>query len=92
MVVIFASATTFIPLGLEYAAAAVIGIVFGERISFVFVLAAYKLHRKKEQQKVGATYPSMTIAAAYSAIFSISLPLTFNRITESFLRLQEERG
>jgi len=88
MAIIFALAGTFIPRGLEYAAAAaVIGIVAGEAVSFVFVGVAYRLHRK--WQEMDSSSPVMSVKSAYAALFAISLPLTLNRITGSFLSAVE---
>jgi len=90
MAVIFALAGLFIPRGLEYAAAvAVIGIVIGEGVSFLFIGAAYRLHRRRQLGKGGIIAPTKSMKMTLSAIIAISLPLTFNRITGSLLSAVE---
>ncbi|MCL2168638.1 MAG: polysaccharide biosynthesis protein [Defluviitaleaceae bacterium] len=87
--VIMLMAAAFIPRGLEYAAAmAVIGIVVGETLSFIYVVVAYKLNVKRGKSKE-KTVPSMGRRTAFFAIGAMALPLTLNRITSSFLSTVE---
>jgi len=86
MTIIFMLAGTFIPQGLEYAsAAAVIGIVVGEALSFAYVYIAYKRHRRGAPKKT----PLMTQNQALFAIMAMATPLTLNRISSSFLSAVE---
>ncbi|MCL2235676.1 MAG: polysaccharide biosynthesis protein [Defluviitaleaceae bacterium] len=86
--VVLLLASAFIPRGLEYAAAmAVLGIVVGEALSFVYVVVAYKWRRKKE---VGGKFaPTLTQKQALIAIVAMATPLTLNRITSAFLSTVE---
>ena len=86
MTVILMLAGAFIPRGLEYAAAAaVIGIVAGEALSFAFVYFAYRRHRRKLPLKS----PKLSRGQALVSILAISAPLTLNRISSSFLSTVE---
>ncbi|MCL2573729.1 MAG: polysaccharide biosynthesis protein [Defluviitaleaceae bacterium] len=86
MTIILMLAGTFIPRGLEYAAAAaVIGIVVGEGLSFVYVYISYKRYKAKMPKKV----PLMTQNQALFAIMAMAAPLTLNRISSSFLSAVE---
>ena len=86
MTVILMLAGTFIPRGLEYAAAAaVVGIVAGEGISFAYVYIAYKRHSGRLPYK----RPLMTQNQATFAIMAMATPLTLNRISSSFLSTVE---
>ena len=86
MIVILMLAGTFIPRGLEYAsAAAVIGIVAGETLSFVFVYLAYLGHKNK----LPLNPASMQQKQALLAIAAMAAPLTLNRISSSFLSAVE---
>lgn len=77
----------FISYGLSYAcAAAVIGIVFGEVLSFLYVLILYIYSKDKEKiEKV----PSFTINKATNLILAMALPLTANRVVSSLLSTVE---
>ena len=87
--VIMLLAAAFIPRGLEYAAAmAVIGIVIGETLSFLYVFLAYKLSKKRKALE-RASAPTLGKRAAFFAIGAMALPLTLNRITSSFLSTVE---
>jgi len=89
MAVIIMLAGTFIPRGLEYAsAAAFIGIVAGEALSFAYVYLSYLRHKKKGAD-VAQKLPSMGQNQALMAIIAMSLPLTLNRISSSFLSTVE---
>ena len=86
MTVIMMLAGAFIPRGLEYAAAAaMVGIVAGEALSFAFVYIAYKRHKRHLPKKP----PIMTQKQALVAIMAVSAPLTLNRISSSFLSAVE---
>ena len=86
MGVIMMLAGLFIPRGLEYAsAAAVIGIVAGETLSFAYVYWAYRRHKRK----LPAKPPLMTQKQALVAVMMMSAPLTLNRISSSFLSAVE---
>jgi len=86
MTVILMLASTFIPRGLEYAAAAaVIGIVVGEALSFAYVYVAYK----RQIGKLPYKRPLMTQNQALLAIMAMAAPLTLNRISSSFLSTVE---
>lgn len=84
MAVIYLMAQSFIERGLEFAcAAAVIGIVAGEALSFLYVLNRYRsrtLKRSFNEKK-----PIITLRAAIGTILPMALPLTLNRITGSLL-------
>jgi len=86
--VIMLLAAAFIPRGLEYAAAmAVIGIVVGETLSFLYVFVAYKFSKRKDAKIKVA--PTMGKRTALFAIGAMAMPLTLNRITSSFLSTVE---
>ncbi len=83
MVIVFTLAGFFIPMGLEYACAlAIIGIVCGEIISFVYVFLAYK---KFKMKNIRPKKPSYTNAKSLSLILAMAFPLTLNRVTGSLL-------
>lgn len=80
-------AALFIPRGLEYAcAAAVIGIVMGEILSFIFVFISYLGFKKKNSLN---SKPTMSPTAAFLCITSMALPLTASRVTGSLLSTVE---
>ncbi|MCL2620364.1 MAG: polysaccharide biosynthesis protein [Defluviitaleaceae bacterium] len=86
--VVLLLASAFIPRGLEYAAAmAVLGIVVGEALSFVYVAVAYKWRTKKEGGSKFA--PTLTRRQSLIAIAAMAAPLTLNRITSAFLSTVE---
>jgi stage V sporulation protein B len=83
IVVIFLISATFVPYGLAYAcAAAVIGIVFGEIISFLFVLLCYLRDKKKKKHH---SKPYFSRMQAFTLITTMAIPLTATRITSSLL-------
>ena len=84
MGIIFIFATQFAERGAEYAVyIAVIGIVFGEGISFAYVFISLKLNIKK--LIIIPKMPVLNNKQALFALISISAPLTLNRISGSFL-------
>ena len=86
--VITALASTMIPRGLEYAAAAaVIGIAAGEILAFLYVMYSYRSHRVK--WAFNHRIPSASVRTLLAAITSMALPLTLNRITGSLLTTVE---
>ena len=77
----------FVPMGLEYAcAAAVIGIVFGEILSFLFVFLSYLGFKKKHRFR---QKPSLSSLSCLGLILSMALPLTASRVTSSLLSTAE---
>lgn len=85
--IIFIIAAYFVPYGLAYAcAAAVLGIVFGEILSFLFVFTGYLRFKRKKRyiQK-----PSLSSRRTCTMILSMALPLTASRITGSLLSTTE---
>ncbi len=81
--VIYLLSATFVPYGLPYAcAAAVIGIVFGEIISFLFVFFCYIRDRNKNNHH---SKPYLSRMQAFTLITSMAIPLTATRITNSLL-------
>lgn len=83
MVVIYILSSSFIPLGLEYACAvAVIGILAGEFLSFLMIIASYRSFKRKNKY---IKKPAMSASASLMLILSMSLPLTLNRVSGSFL-------
>ncbi len=83
MIVVYFLAGTFMPLGLEFAcAAAIIGIVAEEAISFIFVFIAYKKYKDKKTAIRRPTYSGMY---TLTLIFTMALPLSATRITGSLL-------
>jgi len=87
MAVIYAVAPLFVPRGLEYAcAAAVVGIVAGEFIAFLFSFGMYLSYKRKRGLTAPPTKPSR---AMLTMMLSMALPLTANRVTGSFLSAWE---
>ncbi len=83
MIVVFLLAESLIPLGLEYAClAAVMGVIWGETISFVFTVIAFKYFKTKYKLNKKPTFKSYE---TLKIIISMSLPLTANRVIGSFL-------
>lgn len=73
----------FVPMGLEYAcAAAVIGIVMGELLSFLFVFLSYTFFDKKKNPKKKA---SMSARKTFLTVTTMALPLTASKVTASLL-------
>lgn len=87
IIVVFFLASIFIPLGLSYAcAAAVIGIVVGEIISFAFVFLSYlNFKRKKGYMK----QPSLSAKKTFLTIISMAIPLSASRVIGSLLSTAE---
>jgi len=87
MAVIYAIAPFFVPMGLTYAcAAAVVGIVAGEVIAFVFSAFSYLSFKRKNRLVKPPTKSSMQMLGL---LVPMALPLTANRITGSFLSAWE---
>lgn len=87
MLVIYLLAGTFISKGLEYAcAAAVIGILFGELISSIYVIYSYFMFKRKHGFVIR---PSLLPKESFTMIMTMALPLTFNRIVGSLLAAVE---
>ncbi|WP_250229589.1 putative polysaccharide biosynthesis protein [Anaeropeptidivorans aminofermentans] len=83
MAAIFALSHKLIPMGLEFAcAAAVIGIFLGEFFSFLMIIFSYKYFKAKNSFN---KKPSYTTFDSFILIFSMSLPLTLNRVSGSLL-------
>ncbi len=83
MLVIYLTAQTLVPMGLEYACfAAVSGICAGEIISFLYVVIAYKKFKKSNRLTKKPNINSIAIA---STILSMAIPLTANRVVGSIL-------
>ncbi|MCL2704209.1 MAG: oligosaccharide flippase family protein [Defluviitaleaceae bacterium] len=88
MAAISVAASTMLGRGLEYAcAAAVIGIVAGEVVSFLYVLYTYRCHRLK--WAFNSRVPDEGFKALLTSITAMSLPLTLNRVTGSLLAAVE---
>lgn len=84
MVVIYFLAGIFIPLGLGYAcAAAVIGSLVGEVLSFLYVYFTYRYFKRKVgfMQK-----PVIGVLAAFHSILAMAIPLTANRAVSTLLQ------
>ncbi|MCL1884664.1 MAG: polysaccharide biosynthesis protein [Defluviitaleaceae bacterium] len=89
MIVIYFIAAAFVPRGLEYAAAAaLIAIVAEEIFSFLFVLIAYKRH-KKGRRKLCTKTPTFSASQSLVLITAMALPLTGNRVAGSLLTAWE---
>lgn len=85
--VVLLLAAYFVPLGLEYAcAAAVLGIVFGEIISFGFVLLSYITFKKKNGY---IKKPSFSASKTLMTILSMAVPLSASRVIGSLLSTAE---
>lgn len=84
---IYMTASFFVPKGLNYACVcAVIGIVSGEVLSFLFVFFNYiRFKRKRKYIKK----PSITVTKAFYMICSMAIPLTASRVVSSFLSTAE---
>lgn len=88
MIVITGLAATMMQRGLEYAAAAaVIGIVAGEIVAFLYVMYAYRLHREK--WAFNHRKPDTAVRVLLTSIATMAVPLTLNRITGSLLTAME---
>ncbi len=78
---IFSLASHFVSRGLEYAcAAATLGIVLGEAISFLFTIVSLKFSLKNITKK-----PSLRKRKALIVLLSMAVPLTLSRVTGSML-------
>ena len=87
MAVIYAIAPIFMPRGLAFTcAAAVIGIVAGEAIAFVFSFGTYLTFKRKHRL---LKPPSKSSRQLLALMLPMALPLTANRITGSFLSMWE---
>lgn len=87
IVTIFSLAAAFIPKGLDYAcAAAVIGIVMGEILSFLFVFLSYIHFKKKNALN---KKPTLSPSKTFFTILSMAVPLTASRVTGSLLSTVE---
>ena len=87
MLVIYFIAASFVPRGLEYAAAAaVIAIVAEEVFSFLFVFVSYKFHKKVRKFN---KLPTLSAAQSLTLIMGMALPLTGNRVAGSLLSAWE---
>ena len=87
IIAIYCTAAFFVPKGLDYACVcAVIGIVSGEVISFLFVFCNYiSFKRKKKYIRKPTLSPSKT----FYMICSMAIPLTASRVVSSFLSTAE---
>lgn len=87
MAVIYLLSSSLIPKGLEYAcAAAVIGMVAGEILSFGYVFISYGYFKKKNHLN---KKPSLSSVTTYHMILAMAIPLTLNRVTGSALSTVE---
>ena len=83
MAVVYALSASFMSKGLAYAcAAAVCGIFLGEVLSFIFVIVAYKIFKKKSKLTKS---PTMAAGKTLQILLLMAMPLTFNRISGSLL-------
>ena len=88
MFVIYILASFLLPLGIEYAAAAaVLGIVIGEILSFIYVAFAFKDYKRKGKRK--KTKPSISSSSSLKLLFAMSIPLSLSRIFGSLLSTVE---
>ena len=87
MFAIYCTASLFVPKGLSYACVcAVIGIVSGEVISFLFVFFHY-LHFKRKKKYIKK--PTFGRSKAFYMVCSMAIPLTASRVVSSFLSTTE---
>lgn len=87
MFVIYMLTARLMPLGIEYAvAAAVVGIVVGEILSFLYVVYAYSDYRKKSRV---TKKTSMLSSKSLYILIAMSTPLTLNKVTGSLLSTVE---
>ncbi len=87
IVTVFTLSALFIPMGLEYAcAAAVIGIVIGELLSFLFVFLSYLCFKKKKSFN---KRPSLSSLHTLGMIMAMAVPLSANKIVGSLLSTAE---
>lgn len=87
IVAVYSLSALFIPMGLEFAcAAAVIGIVLGEMLSFAFVFISYFCFKKKNKLNNKPTISSLN---TFLLITSMALPLTASRVLGSLLSTVE---
>ena len=69
--------------GLEYASAvAVLGITFGEFLSFIYVFYSYKRYKSKNNF---IKKPSVSKSKMLRLLFAMAIPLTLNRVVSSLL-------
>lgn len=83
IIAIYFTASLLVPLGLSYACVcAVIGIVLGEIISFLFVFCNY-LHFKRKKKYIKK--PTLSSFKTLHMICAMALPLTASRMVSSLL-------
>lgn len=83
IIAVYLTASLFVPLGLAYACvSAVIGIVCGEIISFLFVFYNY-IHFKRKKKYIKK--PTLSTVKTFHMICAMALPLTASRIVSSLL-------
>ena len=79
---IFILSSLFLDKGIEYSCSiALVGIVLGEGISFLFILFCFKGVRKKTKLSL----PSLSKQHCIMILFSMAVPLTMSRIMSSLL-------
>ncbi len=66
---------------------AILGILFAEVISTIFIVLSYFLFKKKH--KLAKTKPTLTLNNATSILLAMSLPIMANRVLGSFLTAYE---
>lgn len=85
MAVIFIVGGFLIPKGIDYAcAAAVMGMCVGETVSCVYIFLGYMSEGRKKY-----CGRKRSVLSAYSAILSMVIPLTLNRLASSLLSALE---
>ena len=83
---IFILSSLFLDKGIEYSCSiALVGIVLGEGISFLFILFCFKSMRKKTKLNM----PSLSKQHCIMILFSMAMPLTMSRIMGSLLSAVE---
>jgi len=88
MVVIYLLAGSFMGLGIEYACAvAVVGIFAEEAVSLLYIVTAYRMFKTKNTL---TKRPSLGPMQSLGILFTMALPLTFNRVTGSMLTAVED--
>ena len=87
IVAIYFTASLFVPKGLSYACVcAVIGIVCGEVISFLFVFYNYITFKRKKKY---IKKPTLSRSKTFFMICGMAIPLTASRVVSSFLSTAE---
>ena len=83
IIVVFLTAKKLVPMGLSYACiSAILGIVIGEIISFIFVFIIY---HKTKIKKNFSKKPSMNTLKIFITIISMTIPLSVGRFIGSLL-------